>query len=98
MLEKRFGVKDVPAGWCFIPIAEGGLGIVNPIVNLLTVRPSFEGTFAPEEAFEKCKVRDKDLYEGAKTRWLAGEGEGKGEIFLRELEQEAGRLRRIAFP
>ena len=29
MIEDRFGIKEVPAGWCFLPVSNGGLQVVN---------------------------------------------------------------------
>ncbi len=40
MVESRFGIKDIPAGWCFLPVSVGGLEVHNPIIHLLTVRDS----------------------------------------------------------
>jgi hypothetical protein len=34
-IAERFHIADVPSGWCYIPIYQGGLGLINPIVDFL---------------------------------------------------------------
>jgi hypothetical protein len=38
MVADRFGVKDAPLGWYFVPNALGGLGLHNPLIELLALR------------------------------------------------------------
>jgi hypothetical protein len=79
-IEKRFGVKDIPAGWCFLPISEGGLEIVNPIIDVLTVRPSL--VQGPTVAFSQRKKTDEEDYDKAEEVWKAGGGEGTSDTFM----------------
>jgi hypothetical protein len=70
VVQTRFGIKDVPAGWCFMPVSEGGLGIINPIVDLLTVRENVDEE--PSGAFAKRMKEDQVAYLAAEARWLGG--------------------------
>lgn len=79
-VEKRFGVKDIPAGWCFIPVSEGGLEIVNPIIDVLAVRLSLVQD--PVVAFSQRKKTDEEDYSKAEEVWRAGGGEGNSDAFM----------------
>lgn len=79
-IKKRFGVTDIPAGWCFLPISEGGLEIVNPIINILTVRPSLVQD--PSVAFSERKKTDEEDYSKAEEVWRSGGGEGNSDTFM----------------
>jgi hypothetical protein len=79
-IEKRFDVKDIPAGWCFLSISEGGLAIVNPIVDTLTVRASLVRD--PTVAFSQRKQADEEDFNKAEEVWKAGGGEGNSDTFM----------------
>ena len=79
-IEKRFDVKDIPAGWCFLPISEGGLEIVNPIIDILTVRASLVQD--PTVAFSQRKQTDEADYNKAEEVWRTGGGEGNSDTFM----------------
>jgi len=79
-IEKRFGVKDIPAGWCFLPISEGGLEVVNPIIDILTVRPSLVQD--PIVAFSQRQKTDAEDYSKAEDVWRAGGGDGSSDTFM----------------
>lgn len=89
MVEARFGIQDIPAGWCFIPSSEGGLGIVNPIVDLLTVRDNIADT--PTEEFTALITQDSVSYKNAEDSWLAGAGESTDKSFMPFSEYILGR-------
>ena len=80
IVEKRFGIKDVPASWCFMPVSEGGLGVINPIVDLLTVRDNVDEE--PSEAFAEQIQKDFVAYKSAEGAWLGGAGEGTDKTFM----------------
>jgi hypothetical protein len=88
-IEKRFGVKDIPAGWCFLPISEGGLEIVNPIIGILTVRPSLVQD--PTVAFSERRKTDEVDYSKAEEVWRAGGGDGSSDTFMPWAEFVLGR-------
>lgn len=79
-IEKRFGVKDIPAGWCFLSISEGGLAIVNPIIDILTVRASLVRD--PTVAFSQRRKVDEEEFKKAEEVWRAGGGEGNSDTFM----------------
>lgn len=79
-IAERFGVKDIPAGWCFLSISEGGLEIVNPIINILTVQESLVRD--PTVAFSQRKQADKEEFNKAEEAWRAGGGEGNYDTFM----------------
>lgn len=95
MIEERFGMKDIPAGWCFLPVSEGGLEVVNPIVSLLTVRDGLNWT-VPGTEFTKRMERDVEEYDAAQLRWLNGVGDGKSETFMSFEEFILGRETRLS--
>jgi hypothetical protein len=55
-----------------MPVSEGGLGIINPIVDLLTVRENVDEE--PSERFVKRMKEDLAAYQVAESRWLGGAG------------------------
>lgn len=89
MVETRFGINDVPAGWCFMPVAQGGLGVVDPIVDILTVRANVKEK--PEEEFQECMKEDENTYSVYKASWLGGAGEGTELDFMPWDEYVLGR-------
>jgi hypothetical protein len=89
IVEKRFGINDVPAGWCFMPVSEGGLGVINPIVDLLTVRDNVDKE--PSEAFAERIQKDFVAYKSAEGAWLGGAGEGTDKSFMSFEEYILGR-------
>ncbi|KAF9022947.1 hypothetical protein BDZ89DRAFT_1018497 [Hymenopellis radicata] len=95
LIETRFCIKDIPAGWCFLPISKGGLEIVNPIVSLMTVRDHLRHA-KPETNFITLMNNDKYNYETAKEAWLSGQGEGKSDTFMSFEEYVLGRETRLA--
>jgi hypothetical protein len=83
VVQKRFGIREVPAGWCFMPESEGGLGVVNPIVDLLTVRDDVEEE--PSETFTEQMSKDLDTYRAAEAAWLRADDdwlEGSDKSFM----------------
>ncbi|KIY70981.1 hypothetical protein CYLTODRAFT_346790 [Cylindrobasidium torrendii FP15055 ss-10] len=79
MIAERFGSIDVPAGWCFLPVSQGGLQVVNPIISLLTVRADLESV-NPAGEFAMMMDQDQDMYAVAKNNWL-NNSTAKGETF-----------------
>lgn len=64
-ITKRFDVKDIPDGFLYFPISLGGLGLRNPFIPLLQVRPTLvkdpntimDAFFSDEEdAFRQAKI------------------------------------------
>ena len=88
-IEKRFNVEDIPAGWCFLPISEGGLEIVNPIIDILTVQASLVRD--PAVAFSQRKQTDEEDYNKAEELWRTGGGEGNYDTFMSWEEFVLGR-------
>ncbi|KAK5660818.1 hypothetical protein OQA88_12187 [Cercophora sp. LCS_1] len=60
MIEKRFGVKDLPDAFIFLPEHLGGLGLRNPFVNLFLIRDQIKET--PEDVIEGVLRRERERY------------------------------------
>lgn len=82
----RFSI-NVPAAWCFLDSNEGGLGINNPILELLPLRQSF----ANVETFSSCLEEDIVTYDAANNLWDDGEEESLFGGFVPREEYDAGR-------
>ncbi len=94
LIETRFGIINIPAGWYFLPISKGGLEIVNPIVSLMTVRDHLRNA-SPETNFVTLTSNDQHTYQAAKEAWLSGQGEGKSDTFMSFEENVLGRETRL---
>uniref|UniRef100_D8Q933 Uncharacterized protein n=1 Tax=Schizophyllum commune (strain H4-8 / FGSC 9210) TaxID=578458 RepID=D8Q933_SCHCM len=70
LISERFDVTDIPAGWCFLPSSEGGLGIANPVVTLLSVRRQLPAD--PSAKFAAAMGLDQGVYEGRRYEWAGG--------------------------
>jgi hypothetical protein len=70
MVAQRFGVDDAPLGWYFMPNALGGLGLHNPLVELLALRENiFED---PEKLLLDATENDNDTYRRKKEEYETG--------------------------
>ena len=69
-LNARFGVKDVPDGFFFFPIELGGLGLINPLIPLLSARK--KSLDDPNDLIETAIEKDTLEYERAKKAFLYG--------------------------
>lgn len=79
LAEQRFNTKaaDIPDGFWYFPIANGGMEVRNPFVPLLNARESFR--YSPERILEKALERDEDAYRTAMTTYNThGVGFGMG--------------------
>ncbi|KIK58068.1 hypothetical protein GYMLUDRAFT_202910 [Collybiopsis luxurians FD-317 M1] len=87
MIETRFGdaieAKNMPAGWCFFPVSEGGLEVLNPVIQLLMMREYLVPE--PDKQFKLRMDVDRNKYEQAKTDWMNGlQGDDTKEVDLDE--------------
>ncbi|EJD41250.1 hypothetical protein AURDEDRAFT_68980 [Auricularia subglabra TFB-10046 SS5] len=67
MLEQRFRIKDIPAGWVFLPNEDGGLGVTNPLPSILSARRTLGSS--PSEAFSTRHREELVEYEKKRTAW-----------------------------
>ena len=69
-IAQRFGVSDIPDGFFYFPIEQGGLDLKNALVPLLLVREkSFQNPIGClQEAFEK----EEQQYQAAKKKYDDG--------------------------
>lgn len=71
MISDRFGVRDLPDGYIYFPVAMGGLGLQNPFVKLYLIR---ERTVEePEKLVDDFLENEEAEYRRAEARF---EGEG----------------------
>ena len=67
MLEERFGVRDLPDGCIYFPINRGGLGLRNPIIDLIALKDDVYAR--PGTAFTAQVNEDRTTYEKKKLEW-----------------------------
>ncbi|KAK5953175.1 hypothetical protein OHC33_005743 [Knufia fluminis] len=68
-IEVRFGVKDVPDGYLFFPMALGGLDVKSPFISLLQLRESV--TANPEALLAEFEEAEQEQYESCQKRYFA---------------------------
>ena len=71
MIEQRFGVKDIPNGWFYFPISQGGLEVRNPVINFLSVRGNLK---EQPNSFIELMESDKKEYDRLFSIWKSGAG------------------------
>ncbi|KAG6914822.1 hypothetical protein DXG01_015139 [Tephrocybe rancida] len=65
----RFGAHDLPQGYFYLPIGNGGLALLDPMVEILSVYKALEPL--PEGRFQKQADRDAKEYQAKKEEWEA---------------------------
>ena len=70
-IHKRFGVRDVPDGYFYLPTELGGLEIRNPFVGLLQIRDTVEEN--PQKLLDNFEQAEREAYRLAKIRFDNGE-------------------------
>lgn len=65
LIEERFGVKDIPDAFIFLPEALGGLGVRNPFIAPFLVRDNLSSK-GPSVHLDAFFDEEKDAYEFAK--------------------------------
>lgn len=71
MLRERFDADAVPLGWFFFSNVMGGLGLHNPLVELLALRKNMLKD--PAAALQKQIEADGDALRRARERWEAAD-------------------------
>ncbi|KAF8624366.1 hypothetical protein AX15_005913 [Amanita polypyramis BW_CC] len=69
VIEKKFGVSDLPEGYFYFPITTGGLGLKNPFIELCSVWRAKRKQKEPKLPFDKQEEEDEDSYETYKNNW-----------------------------
>ncbi|KAF7354954.1 hypothetical protein MSAN_01410500 [Mycena sanguinolenta] len=66
-IAERFGVRDLPDGYFYFPIANEGMELRNPLIELLAVRDAI----SPDPANEFAKQMEKDVesYRALREMW-----------------------------
>ncbi|KAL3427891.1 hypothetical protein PVAG01_01400 [Phlyctema vagabunda] len=67
MISKRFGVKDIPAGYLYFPMVMGGLELKNPFVNPYLIRPLICEN--PDKLMDEFFVEEEEAYNLAKEKF-----------------------------
>ncbi|EJD41257.1 hypothetical protein AURDEDRAFT_186615 [Auricularia subglabra TFB-10046 SS5] len=90
VLQERFGITDIPSGWVFLPTAAGGLGVVNPIIDILVTRKALSSP--PSETIADRMRNDKIEYDGKWDAWhAASTASGGSDDFMTWEEYILGR-------
>ncbi|VUC24511.1 unnamed protein product [Clonostachys rosea] len=89
MIEDRLGqVPSIPDGFLYYPSTMGGLGLLNPLVNLYIIRE--DSTKDPEVFMDEFFEAERKNYEKAKERYEAREFGKKGRPIAEELGGDWG--------
>jgi hypothetical protein len=73
MVAQRFGMTDLPLGWFFVPNTLGGLGLHNPLVELLALRQTIEAD--PAGRLKKVMDHEPDDLRRHQEKWDASTSE-----------------------
>lgn len=67
VIQKKFGINDIPEGYFYFPIATGGLELKNPFIDLCSLeRETEKKDKKPKELFDED---DQELYDKRKESW-----------------------------
>jgi hypothetical protein len=67
LIETRYQVTDLPDGYFYFPIGAGGLQLVDPLVELFAVRPSFRES--AQDFLRKAVEDERKTYQRLKENW-----------------------------
>ncbi|CAG8957775.1 hypothetical protein HYFRA_00000113 [Hymenoscyphus fraxineus] len=67
MLRQKFNVEDIPDGYLYFPVADGGLELRNPIADLLAIRRHI--TKDPSETVQKALDEEQVAYSKARSKY-----------------------------
>lgn len=70
VIQKRFGIRNIPDGWYYWPISMGGLEVKNPFIPLYALRDDI--CVDPTTEFHKLCEKDEAAYALQKERWDNG--------------------------
>ena len=68
-IAERFGFSDVPDAFFFMPDNFGGLGLMNPFIELFPLKEKFNES--PEQAIRRFLSEGKEKYDSTKTAFDA---------------------------
>ncbi|KAG6916815.1 hypothetical protein DXG01_005197 [Tephrocybe rancida] len=66
VIETRFGVGDLPQGYFYLPISNGGLGLRHPMVEMFALR---QDECDGPQFFDALLKSDEKRYTAAKEEW-----------------------------
>lgn len=67
MIQQKFGIEDIPDGYLYFPVSDGGLELKNPIAELLLVRDKVAKD--PAELVQIALDKEKHAYSYAKSNY-----------------------------
>lgn len=67
MIHQRFGIEDIPDGYLYFPVSDGGLELKNSIAELLLIRDTVAKD--PAELVQTALDKDEHSYSHAKSRY-----------------------------
>jgi hypothetical protein len=88
MLTERFGVKDIPEGYLYFPMAMGGLDLKSPFVNLYLIRNTIADN--PDTYMDKFFDREEAAYRLAKSYFDEGTVPGRSNVIFDSNDQFKG--------
>ncbi|KAJ5975708.1 hypothetical protein N7481_009415 [Penicillium waksmanii] len=89
LIAERFDIHDLPEGFFYYPVELGGLELLNPFVNLLSMRENIKQT--PHRRLQRAILADEIHYYGAREKF-----EKEGSNFQTTLRASNGQP--LSFP
>ncbi|KAG6826800.1 hypothetical protein H0H92_014359 [Tricholoma furcatifolium] len=75
VIEERFGMRDLPQGYFYLPISNGGLELRHPMIEMFALLQSFDYDTDEPQSFEAVLKTDEERYKELKDVWDRGPGQ-----------------------
>ncbi|KAG5643115.1 hypothetical protein DXG03_001541 [Asterophora parasitica] len=69
VIEARFGTRDLPQGYFYLPIGNGGLELRNPLIEMFSLRDAFNAKVEVKDSFDALARGDEARYKALKEDW-----------------------------
>ncbi|GLB44597.1 putative reverse transcriptase (RNA-dependent DNA polymerase) [Lyophyllum shimeji] len=80
VIESRFGIRDLPQGYFYLPISSGGLELRHPMIEMFALRRASEAWTPDSVDFQALMQYDESLYKLQKENWESGPPHYKGVV------------------
>ncbi|KAG6811003.1 hypothetical protein H0H92_009380 [Tricholoma furcatifolium] len=74
VIEERFGMLDLPQGYFYLPISNGGLELRHPMIEMFALPQSFDYDTDGRQGFDALLKTDGERYKELKDIWDRGFG------------------------
>lgn len=87
IINDRFDIHDLPDGFFYLPIAQGGVELRNPFISLFAIRENILKN--PAKKLEKAFDQDELMYNAAIERFEKGAGRSESYLYDQSVITEA---------